>query len=174
MQATKYSTTKPTTAGRKLRVSTLRDKLRKSLQRRRLGKLKVVTDDKLIVNYVRFQTTLVFRGLGRFSAPGVGLRLILVKAPAKGRKTSLRDFDIGDAFGIVLHRTASGRFIETCSGAQFLRLVAEADPRERQATYKAKRTPRKASVFPTQPPPPPPPPPPRPRRRSPPSERPSI
>jgi len=154
-------------------VSNLRDRLRKTLQNKRLGRMKVVTDDGPIINYVRFQTTLVFRGSKRFSAPGVGIRLILVKAPAKGTKTSLRDFEIGDVFTIVLHRTSSGRFIEGSSGAQFLRLVVEPDPRQGQVTFNAKAARRRTSVFPTQPPPPPPPTPPRPRKRSPPSERPS-
>lgn len=147
-------------------MADVKKKLGTAFLRKAILDLTKITDDYSVVDYVRFRTTLVFRGKVRFAAPGIGLELQLVKSPAKGKATRLLRISPGDAFELVMHRTASGRFIETSSGAQFVAVRRGPDPRQGKSVFFKKIRRLEASIMPTKKPPPAPPAPPRPRRPS--------
>lgn len=147
-------------------MASIKKKLSVSFLRKAILDLSTITDDYSVVDYVRFKTTLVFRGKVRFAAPGIGLELQLVKSPAKGKASKLLHISPGDAFELVMHRTASGRFIETSSGAQFVAVRRGPDPRQGKSVFFKKIRRLQASIIPTKKPPPAPPAPPRPRRPS--------
>ena len=132
--------------------------------------------DKLIIDYLPFKTTLVYRFGQRFSAPGIDRELALIQQPSPGSRTSLgglTSYERGHVVNIVLYRTRAGRYVEPTSGAQFVEVSRDPDPRDRPSRLKMYYSGHGTSVVATAPPPDPPPPPPR-RRRNPPPSQPRV